>query len=124
VLTQLDLRRQQAFARADVRPLGDVYQAGSAPLAADRRSIEALSAARSVAVGVRHELRTIRIGGGNERNAQLEVTDRMPSYRIVDAHGVTTRTVPARGDRSFRIVLVRAAGGWRIATITEVPADR
>jgi hypothetical protein len=122
VLTRLDARRQQAFAAADKRLLGGVYSDGAPPAAADARAIESLIAARARAVDVRHELRAVRevrTGGGR---AELDVTDRMPAYRIVAADGAVVRTVPARGDRTFRVTLVRAAGQWRIATITELRA--
>jgi hypothetical protein len=124
VLTALDARREEAFARGDAGVLDDVYPAGSAPLAADLRSMQALRVAHGTAAGVRHELRAVRVVRADPRHARLQVTDRMPAYRILDAAGATSRTVPARADRVFDLDLVVTDRGWRIAAITATARPR
>jgi hypothetical protein len=119
LLAELDARRAAAFAQADVHVLDDVYAPGSAALAADRQAVRSLVAARATAAPVRHELRRARVVRSDAASTRLEVVDRMPSYRILDAAGATLRTVAARPDRTVVVDLTRSAGGWRINALTE-----
>ena len=63
VLVALDGQREAAFARADARLLAAVHAPGSAPLAADQQAVRSLNAAGARAVGVRHEIRQVRLLG-------------------------------------------------------------
>lgn len=79
-----------------------------------------LRAERATAIEVRHDIRQVRVVRADRTSAELELTDRMPAYRIVDKSGATLRTVAARGDRTFRVRLVRGTSGWRIADLVEL----
>jgi len=122
LLSSLDGRREQAFAQADARLLDDVYAAGSPPLATDQHAVRSLVTQRASALPVRHDIGEVRVLRAAANGAQLEVNDRMPGYRIVDAGGATLRTVPPRAERTFKVELVRLAAGWRIALLTELSA--
>ncbi len=122
ILADLDARREAAFARADVRALDGVYVTGSAPLVADAQAVRVLRAADATAPGVRHVIRRVTVVESSGVRATLEVTDRLGAYRMVGPAGTTVRTVPARGDRTYRLELVRTPAGWRITALHELPA--
>jgi serine/threonine protein kinase len=116
----LDAARSIVFARGDPARLRDVYAAGSRAAAEDAAAVAALTAAGAVAPGVRHEVRRLRVLAVTPSRARLEVTDRMPGYRVLDRRGRVLWTVPPRGARTFRIGLVASPSGWRIATVGAV----
>ena len=120
VLSVLDARRGLAFAHADATLLDRVYLAGSRPLAADVLAVRSLAAAGATAPGVRHEVTGLRVDSADSRHAELQITDRMPAYRIVGRGGAVLRSVPSRVERAFRVGLVGTEQGWRIVTITAV----
>jgi hypothetical protein len=117
-LAALDTRRESAFALAEQRLLDEVYVPGSPPLAADQQAVQSLRASRATALGVRHDVRRVRVLTVEGERVRLELADRMPAYRIVDAAGATLRTVPARGEETFQVELARTPAGWRIATLS------
>ena len=121
ILAELDARREAAFASADVRALEDVYVTGSAPLVADAQAVRVLRAAEATAPGVRHVIRRMSVVESRGGRATLEVTDQLGAYRMVGPAGATVRTVPARGDRTYRLELVRTPAGWRITALHELP---
>lgn len=116
-LTVLDARRQRAFSTGDPTLLRQVYAPDSEPLAADTAALTALVAAGTRANDVRHEVRDLRIEAADGQRARLLVSDRMPSYQLIDAAGVTVRVVPAREERQFVVELLRHGKEWRIARI-------
>jgi hypothetical protein len=120
LLAALDDQRESAFARTDARLLDEVYAMGSVPLAADQQAVRSLAAAHAIAPGVRHEVVRLSVIRSDAQHAQLQVTDRMPAYRIVDDAGATVRTVPARGERTFHVELALTPAGWRIAVLREL----
>jgi hypothetical protein len=120
VVGQLDANRAMAFSRADPALLGAVYATGSAPLAADARAINGLRAEGAVAEGVRHDLRRVQVIAASATTADLEVIDRMGTYRVLGDAGRVLRQVPAGSDGRVRIVLVAFGGHWLISAVSRV----
>jgi hypothetical protein len=117
----LDAARSAVFARADPARLRDVYEAGSPAAAADAARVAALASAGAIAPGVRHDVLGLRVVSATRRRARLELTDRMPGYRVLDRQGRVLRTVPPRAARTFRVDLVASPSGWRITVVRVVP---
>ncbi|MDQ1646077.1 MAG: serine/threonine kinase PknH [Cryptosporangiaceae bacterium] len=122
VVGQLDSNRATAFSRADPSLLGAVYATGSAPLAADARAISGLRAQGAVAEGVRHDVRRVQVIAASATTADLEVTDRMGTYRVLGHAGAVLRQVPAGSDRRVRIVLLAFGGHWLISAVSRAEA--
>jgi hypothetical protein len=118
----LDAARSVVFARGDAARLRDVYVVGSPGAVSDAAAVAALTTAGAVAPGVRHEVLGLRVLSATPSRARLELTDRMPGYRVLDRRGRVLRTVPARAARTFRVDLVRASSGWRIAAVSAAGA--
>jgi hypothetical protein len=113
----LDAARSAVFARGDPARLREVYAAGSPAAVADAAAVAALTTVGAVAPGVRHEVLRVRVLAATPSRARLELTDRMPGYRVLDRRGRVLRTVPPRPARTFRVDLVASASGWRIAAV-------
>ncbi len=121
ILGTLDAHRESAFATAEPRLLDEVYVPDALPLAADQQSIQVLREAKATASGVRHDIRRVRVVTMGDTHVRVEMTDRMPAYRIVNAAGATLRTVPARAERVVLVDLERTATGWQIRDLSEPP---
>src|SRR4051794_7990812 len=119
VVGELYARRAAAFRDADPAVLTDVYAAGSALLARDREEVEALAAAgRQLADFAPVVLRTESVAQQSPDRVELLMDDELPGYRVVSAASPEAAPVavePGRGTAQVRMVLVRAAGGWRIS---------
>ena len=116
----LDRARSVVFARGAAAGLRDVYAAGSSAAVADAAAVAALTTVGAVAPGVRHEVLGLRILSATPSRARLELTDRMPGYRVLDRRGKVLRAVPPRAARTFRLDLVASPAGWRIAALGAV----
>jgi hypothetical protein len=118
VLTALDKARDRAFADGDPDELAGVYVAGSAALAADRRTLLAMADSGERARELSLTLVSVELQTQTPTSVQLHVRDTLPPYEIVDADGVMQRQ-PGRGERDWLVTLrASAAGGpWRIASI-------
>jgi hypothetical protein len=115
----LDRVRSAAFARGDEGVLLRVYLRGSPAVEADTAALLALARTGLRAVGLRHDVDSVRVLTRTPSRARVLLTDRMPGYRLVDRRGVVLRKVPPRGPRTFRVDLVATADGWRIRTLSE-----
>lgn len=118
VWTELDARREHAFAEADATVLDQVYLPGCPELATDLRAVRELAGRDARATGVVHQVRSVRVEGASAGDAVvLLVVDRMGSYQVRGPVGEVLALVPPRGDRRWRARLVRTEAGWRIASL-------
>jgi eukaryotic-like serine/threonine-protein kinase len=118
VLDELDGRRAEAFVVPDVALLEEVYAPGSAPLAADTATLEALVDAGASVARVRHELREVSVVDQGDARVRLRVVDELPEHVVLDADGNPLEHRPGRGPAAFEVELVDTGEGWRIAAIT------
>jgi eukaryotic-like serine/threonine-protein kinase len=118
VLDELDGRRAEAFVVPDVALLEEVYAPGSAPLAADTATLEALVDAGASVSRVRHELREVSVVDQGDARVRLRVVDELPEHVVLDADGNPLEHRPGRGPAAFEVELVDTGEGWRIAAIT------
>jgi hypothetical protein len=118
VMAALDAARDGAFADGDVDELSGVYVAGSAALAADRRTLDQMADAGQRARGLALRLVSVEVRSQTPTSVELAVRDTLPPYEIVDADGQVRRQ-PGRGEREWVVGLraTTAGGSWRIATI-------
>jgi len=117
VVRELMQRRADAYARGSPAALVGVHRAGSASLTADRALLRSWSA------------RGLRVHDGVVRVAGVRPLHRSPGrvvLRVVHqlgaavavGHDGTRRALPRDGPQAHRVVLVRTAGGWRIAAVS------
>ncbi|HEX7105343.1 MAG TPA: protein kinase, partial [Acidothermaceae bacterium] len=118
VMAALDAARDGAFADGDVDELSGVYVAGSAALAADRRTLDQMADAGQRARGLALRLVSVEVRSQTPTSVELAVRDTLPPYEIVDADGQVRRQ-PGRGEREWVVGLraTTAGGSWQIATI-------
>ncbi|HEX2075348.1 MAG TPA: protein kinase [Geodermatophilus sp.] len=121
ILAELYAHRAAAFATGSAAPLGEVHTADSPLLAADRQHVAALAAAGEVLRGFAPTPVRVSAPGGSATGDRVEllVVDRWADYEVVaaaDPEGPALRRVAGRGEAEVRMVLVRTAEGWRIAT--------
>jgi eukaryotic-like serine/threonine-protein kinase len=119
VLTELYGRRAAAFSGADGDRLASVYVAGSPLGDADRANVADLGRAGQALRGFAPEVVRVESVDVRDDEVVLRVVDRWPSYEVVarsDPSGPALRTVGGRPEADVRLVLVRGAGGWRIAS--------
>ncbi|MDP9417251.1 MAG: hypothetical protein M3P48_05335, partial [Actinomycetota bacterium] len=101
--------------------LDRVYAAGSPRLRDERRVLSGLRRRGLSVRGYRLALLSVRVSREAPRRVELRVADQLSPYRFVDARGRTVGTVPGRGARSWRMVLVPAERGhWRIRAVRPV----
>jgi hypothetical protein len=117
IVAGLAALRARALATDDLTLLAGVYAPGSAPLAGDRATLEAL-AARRLRVE-RLAITTLRAQPVvlTPTEVTLRVTDAVSAYALVDATGHRVRRVPARGPRTYAMVLVPSRNAWQIKEI-------
>ncbi|MFC4786306.1 hypothetical protein ACT8ZV_17645 [Nocardioides sp. MAHUQ-72] len=112
-----DVRRARAWARGDVAALRDLYVPGSA---AGRRDVAMLESwnDRGLRVrGMRMQLLAVDVRERGPERLEVEVTDRLANAVAV---GAGRRVGLPRDEPSSRtVVLVRAAGEWRVAAVRE-----
>ena len=123
VVTGLDARRAAAFADGSPAELGTVYATGSPAGARDAAALRSLVAAGGTAHGVRPRVRSVSaispagtIPADATGRVVLAVVDELPPAIVVDASGRST-VRPGRGERRWRLTLVRTAGQWRIEDV-------
>lgn len=117
IWSDLDARRAHAFATADATVLDEVYVADCPALAADLKAVRALAGRRARAVGVVHQVQSVKLVWSADGAVTLIVVDRMSSYEVRGPAGEVLARAAPRGDRRFRARLVSTAGGWRIASL-------
>jgi hypothetical protein len=117
VVRRLDERRDRAFLVGNESALHEVYTPKSKPLAVDVAALKSLVARNLHARGLRLELLAVTAVSAQPQRATLHVVDRLPAYDLVDDRGRVAAHHNARGPRSWRIELTRAATDWLIAAI-------
>ena len=108
---------ERAWAAADRGLLGAVYVPGSVAAQADAAALGGLARQGRTAVGVRH--RVVRAGPRSvtAERAVLRVVDELAAQEVRDERGRLLERRPGRGERAYDVVLVRTAGGWRVAEV-------
>lgn len=114
VLRGLDLRRAQAFGRADPAALTAVYVTGAPAGARDRTLITRLSAQGLHAEGLRLSTRRIKVRRATSTMAVLRVTDVLAPYRLVDGSGAVVRSAAGRRPTTWVLTLRREGTRWKV----------
>jgi hypothetical protein len=116
VLAALDTARSRAFAAGDERALSAVYLQGSPAGRRDAAELARLAGAGVRAAGLRLDATSVRLVGRSPGRVQLNVTDVLPAYRLVDVRGRVVARPAGRGARTWTLVLGRAGprGRWRV----------
>lgn len=117
VLTELDAVRDDAFAAGDPDALAAAYVAGSAALRTETERLRALLDQRLVVRGLELQLVKVAVVRADRTRALLQVTDRLPSYELVDATGRLVARRPARPAHTWEVELAKVGTGWRIASV-------
>jgi hypothetical protein len=117
LLRRLDTTREAAFAHADAAWLAEVYASSSPLLAADTRALGALAAQQQAALGVRHEVVRVVLLRATADRAELQVTEALTAYRVVDSAGRVVRSHAASPAVRHLLVLQRQDAGWRLAEV-------
>lgn len=113
VLHEWDARRASAWAAEDPAALRALYPPGSALGRSDVRALRAWSARGLRVEGLQVQLLRIGVRRAGPDRLELLVTDRLAGAVAV---GDGSRRPLRRGEVSTRVlVLVRAAGDWRLA---------
>jgi hypothetical protein len=117
LVSHLDALRARAFAEADPAPLAQVYAAHVAAYATDLSTVGSLVSRGLHAEGFTATVVRVRLVAGSATTQRLRVTDRLSSYRLVDAAGNVVGGGAARPPTTFTMGLVRSADGWRVTAI-------
>lgn len=117
VVRELMQRRADAYARGSPAALVGVHRAGSASLTADRALLRSWSAR-----GLRVNDAVVRVAGVRPLHRRagrvvLRVVHRLGAAVAV-GHDGARRALPRDRPQAHRVVLVRTAGGWRIAAVS------
>lgn len=123
VLVQLDEQRSTAFATGSRDLLGDVYAAGSEPLARDTAVLDDLRGRGLRAVGLQLQIDEVSVVSAGHEAATLHVVDRLAPYELVDSAGTVVAAEPGRGPVTWTLTVTAGADGWRISEI-EHATDR
>jgi hypothetical protein len=118
VLASLYERRASAFGAASAEALDGVYAPGSAQLAADRQRVQALGEARETLHGFAPTVVEVTRAAGRGDRVQVDLVDEWPGYTVDGPAG--SRPAAGRPATPVRMVLLRTADGWRIASAERV----
>ena len=120
VVTALDARRAVAYSDGSAAQLTAVYGPTSAAGRRDAAALRSLVAAGLTAHGVRPRVRSVvavsplgAVPGGSAGRVVLDVVDVLPPAIVVDASG-RSAVRPGRGERHWRLTLVRVSDQWRV----------
>ncbi|MCW2601514.1 MAG: serine/threonine protein kinase [Frankiales bacterium] len=117
VLRGLDGARADAFARADISRLADVYAPASALLAVDQRAVRGLSRLRRTAVGVEHEVRSLTLVRVEADRVELRVVESLASYHVLDPAGRVVAQHAPGAAVTHAVVLAQLPQGWRVSKV-------
>ncbi len=117
VVRELMQRRADAYARGSEAALARAHRAGSASLTADRALLHTWSTR-----GLRVHDAVVRVAGVRPLHRSpgrvvLRVVHRLGSAVAIGPDGAR-RALPRDRPEAHRVVLVRTAGGWRIAAVS------
>ena len=122
VVRDLDSARAAALVQRDAARLSAVYTDDSAAKAVDAATISRLSAQGFRVSGALHRISGVRvvrtIPGDRIGEVRLEVTDSLPSYRVIDRSGSIVGSTGVRGPARRMIEVVRTADGYRISAVS------
>lgn len=118
VVSRYDALRAQAMQTGDARLLRSIYVDPSATLATDLAALRVLTGHGWSVRGYAITLTNVSVAVVTPDTATLAVTDRISSYRVVDAAGAVVATVPPRATQTFAMQLRRVGDGWRIAAVS------
>lgn len=100
--------------------LAGVYAPGSTQQAADEAQVRALGQAGEMLRGFAPTVVAVTRASTSGDRTELTLVDRWARYDVVpagQARAMPLRTGPARPAAGVRMVLLRTAGGWRIAEV-------
>lgn len=117
VLLRLDHARGAAFAAGDPSALARVYVPGSAALMADRQAMATLAEGRRSVSGLRHDLKSLRVGNEGPLRVELHVTEALAAHSLTDQTGAVIQR-PTGPVVARVVVLRRTSGGWRVEQIS------
>jgi hypothetical protein len=118
VLRGLDATRAEAFAQAKPALLSGVYATGSPLLGPDQAVVRGLATALRTAVGVEHAVRQVTAVDVSPARAELRVAEALGAYDILDGAGRVVSEHVAGIEVTHTVILVSAAGSWRISAVT------
>lgn len=117
VLGGLDRARAAAFRAADPAGVARADAPGSAALRRDRAAVAELRRRGARPRGLRWDVLDVTVERAGPPGVTLRVTDRMPAYDLVDVEGRVLVSRPARRETVWRVTLLPAPSGWRLATV-------
>lgn len=117
VLHAWDARRAEAWARGDLGLLRSLYVPGSRAGEHDAAMLRAWVRRDLHVRGMQTQLLRLRVLAGAADRLVLEVTDRVSGVAV--ASGRSPVALPADLPSRRVVVLVRAAGRWRVSTVRE-----
>lgn len=117
VVDGVDAARAAAFAAAQPRGLLAVYAPGSPQQVPDAAAVSALARLRRTAVGVRHEVRSVRVRGHSRDRLDLDVVESLRAYEIQDVSGAVIARAAAGPELHVEMLLRRVAAGWRVEQV-------
>jgi hypothetical protein len=123
VLTDLYGRRAAGFAEPSTADWDGVYAHDSPLRAADEQYAGELAAAGRALRGFAPVVLRVDHAAVSGDGAALDVVDRWPPHDVVDGDdldGPPVRSAAGRPDTAVRLLLVRTADGWRIASAERV----
>ena len=117
VLEGLDDARGRAFAAADRAVLAEVYVSGSDLWRADAATVADLVRTGRTAVGVAHARASVTPISVAADRVELRVVEALTAYDVLGVAGRVLERRPSGATSTRVLVLVRAAGGWRLAAV-------
>ncbi|MBD0292890.1 MAG: serine/threonine protein kinase [Jiangellaceae bacterium] len=117
VVEHLYTLRSQAFATLDASLLCDVYAPTSSVLAKDARLLQLYAEAGGHTEGLEFEVVTAELVSQEAGRVVLNVTDRLPPYRLVDDDGTVVKEWQGLPQATWQAELVPApdASSWRFS---------
>ncbi len=117
VLHAWDVRRAEAWARGDLQALRDLYAPGSVAGRRDAAMLRAWTERGLRVRGMRMQVLAADVRARSRHRLTIAVTDRLAT--AVAVGGGTRVSLPRDVASTRTIVLTRAAGEWRVASVRD-----
>lgn len=117
VVEGVDAARAAAFAKADPQGLLAVYAPGSPQRESDLVAISALARLRRIALGVRHDIRSVRVRKRSPDRLDLDVVESLRAYQVRDVAGSVIGSAVAGPDVHVEMLLRRVDAAWRVEQV-------